>query len=82
VLKSDMEGFMESTTHLARVTARIPFPAGSERKQSIPIGPCLIERLDDQSAEIIWGTHGQSSVVLPFDDIKAAQNTGHLMFLD
>jgi hypothetical protein len=35
-----------------------------------------------RSIDIIWGARGQSSVALPVEEIKAAQDQGHLVLLD
>ena len=73
---------MDITTHRARITGPVPYRSGSGRKQNIPIGPCLVERLGGRSIDIIWGTRGQSSVALPVAEIEAAQDLGHLVLLD
>lgn len=46
------------------------------------MGPCVVECLGARSIDIIWGARGQSSVALPIEEIKAAQNCGHLVLLD
>ena len=73
---------MDLTTHHARITGPVPYRAGSGRKQNIPIGPCLVERIGAMSIDIIWGARGQSSVALPIEEIKAAREQGHLVLLD
>lgn len=73
---------MDITTHSARITGPVSYLAGSGRRQNIPIGPCLIESLGGQSFDIIWGARGQSSVAVPVEEIEAAQDHGHLVFLD
>ena len=73
---------MDITTHSARITGPISYRAGSGRKQNIPIGPCLIESVGGRSIDIIWGARGQSSVALPVEEIKAAQEQGRLVLLD
>ncbi len=73
---------MDMTTHRARITGPISYKAGSGRKQTIPIGPCLVEALGGRSIDIIWGARGQSSVALPVEEIEAAQDHGHLVLLD
>jgi hypothetical protein len=73
---------MDISTHHARITGPIPYRAGSGRKQNIPIGPCLLEILGGRSIDIVWGARGQSSVALPIEEIKAAQDHGHLVLLD
>lgn len=73
---------MVITTHSARITGPVPYNAGSGHKGNIPLGPCLIERLDNQLIDIIWGSRGQSSAALPVKDIEAAQEHGNLILLD
>lgn len=73
---------MHMTTHRARILAPVSYRAASGRKQTIPIGPCLVEGLDARLIDIIWGARGQSSASLPIEDVKAAQDLGHLVLLD
>lgn len=73
---------MDMTTHRARITGPISYLGGSGRKQTIPIGPCLVESLGGRCIDIIWGTRGQSSVALQVEEIEAAQDHGHLVLLD
>ncbi len=73
---------MDITTRRARVTGPIAYLTGSGRKQNIPIGPCLVECLGGRSIDIIWGARGQSSVALPIEEIKAAQDDGYLVLLE
>ncbi len=73
---------MAITTHSARITGPIPCGAASGHKGNIPLGPCLVERLDDQLIDIIWGASGQTSAALPVEDVRAAQESGNLILLD
>jgi len=73
---------MGITTHRARITGPVSYLAGSGRKHTIPIGPCLVESVGGRSIDIIWGTRGQSSVALPLEEIEAARDDGHLVLLD
>lgn len=73
---------MDITTHHARIIGPVSYHAGSGRKQHIPIGPCLVEKIGGRSIDIIWGARGQSSVALPIEAIEAAQDHGHLVLLD
>jgi len=73
---------MDITTHRARIIGPISYLAGTGRKQRIPIGPCLVESRDGRPIDIVWGAQGQSSVTLPFEDLQAAQDQGHLVLLD
>jgi hypothetical protein len=76
------EPVMEFTTHRARITGPVSYLCGNGRRLTIPIGPCLVESLGGRSIDIIWGTRGQSSVALPVEEIKAAQDHGHLVLID
>ena len=73
---------MDITTHRARITGPVFYLSGSGRKQHIPIGPCLVERLSGRSIDIVWGARGQSSVALPVEEVQAARDRGHLVLLD
>ena len=73
---------MTSTTHSARVTGPLPYAKSDGKTGNIPIGPCLIEQIDDRLVDIIWGGRGQSSAALPVEDIKAAADLGNLVLLD
>jgi hypothetical protein len=74
---------MDITTRSARITDPIPFHAEHGRKQSIPIGPCLIEAVGGQpSVDIIWGARGENCATLPIEEVQAAQSHGHLILLD
>lgn len=73
---------MNITTHCARITAPILYRADTGRKKNIPIGPCLVKGIGEQSIDIIWGTSGQSSVALPVEEFDAARDHGHLVLLD
>ena len=73
---------MDITTHRARILGPVSYVSGNGRKQNIPIGPCMVESLGGRCIDIIWGARGQSSVALPIEEIKAAQEHGHLVLLD
>jgi hypothetical protein len=70
------------TTHSARITGPVSYLAASGRRVKIPLGPCMVERMDGKLTDIVWGTRGQSSVALPSDEVQAAQDLGHLVLLD
>ena len=70
------------TTHSARVTGPLPYAKSDGKTGTIPIGPCLIEQIDDRLVDIIWGARGQSSAALPLEDVKAAADVGNLVLLD
>lgn len=73
---------MTTITHSARITRPVSYATSEGRKSSIPVGPCLIEQIDDRLVNIIWGARGQSSAALPVEDVKAAASVGNLVVLD
>lgn len=73
---------MTMTTHSARITGLVTYLAANGRKVNIPLGPCMVERMDGALTDIVWGTRGQSSAVLPTQAVQAAQEQGHLVLLD
>ena len=73
---------MTITTHTARITGPVTYTAANGRRASIPLGPCMVERVDGARTDIVWGTRGQSSVALPPEAVQAAQEQGHLVLLD
>ena len=64
------------------ITGPIHFVGRNGRNDTIPLGPCLIEELSDQVADIVWGQAGEESVVLPMREIESAEQTGKLVLLD
>jgi hypothetical protein len=81
-LGNSREQFMDIATHRARITGPVSYLSSSGRKQNIPIGPCLVERVGSRSIDIIWGACGQSSVAFSIEEIEAAQDRGYLVLLD
>ncbi len=77
-----MNKTMHHTMHSARITGPISYAKGGGETGIIPIGPCLIEQVDDQSCDIVWGARGQSSTALRVEDVKAAADVGNLVLLD
>ena len=73
---------MSISTHTARITGPVTYVAANGRRMSIPLGPCVVERVDGALTDIVWGTRGQSSAALPSEDVQAAQDQGHLVLLD
>ncbi|HOX66804.1 MAG TPA: hypothetical protein PKV56_02985 [Burkholderiaceae bacterium] len=73
---------MTITTHSARITGPIPYLSSSGAEDHIPIGPCLVEQVNDRSIDIIWGDQGHHSAALPVEVIEAAQDCGNLLLLD
>ena len=69
-------------TKSARITGPVPYKAADGHPHHIPLGPCLIERLDDRLIDIIWGRDGQRSAALPLEDVESAEKQGNLVLLD
>lgn len=72
---------MTATTHSARITGPVPYQAEG-KTHHIPLGPCLVEQVDEHLIDIIWGASGQRSAALPTDAIREAQDSGCLVLLD
>lgn len=73
---------MALITHSARITGPIAYLGTRGRQLNIPLGPCLVERLDEQRVDVIWGTWGQNSTPLRLQDAKDAEVRGDLVLLD
>jgi hypothetical protein len=73
---------MDITTHTARIIGPVPYLASGGKISNIPVGPCLVERIDGHSVDIIWGAQGQSCAALPLGEVEAAEGQGHLVLLD
>lgn len=71
-----------TSTHTARITSPVSYRAGTGRRHHIPIGPCLIEPMNERCVDVIWGRRGERSAVLGIDEMKAAQDRGNLVLLD
>lgn len=69
-------------THVARVLGPITFVGANGRSRTIPIGPCLVEELDGDMVDIVWGAAGEKSAVLPSTEAEAAERAGQLKLLD
>ena len=72
---------MDATLCSGRIVGPVPYVQQSGKQANIPLGPCLVEPLDDQRVDVIWGSRGQLSAVLSIDDLKAATSNGHLVLL-
>jgi hypothetical protein len=51
--------------------------AGTGHRQTIPIGPSLVDNLGRRTIDVVPSARGQSSVALPVEVIEAAQGHGH-----
>jgi len=70
------------TLRNARITGAIRYKAEDGQSHEIPLGPCLVEQLDERLIDIIWGANGQRSALLPVEDVKSARDQGKLLLLD
>jgi hypothetical protein len=70
------------STHTARVIGPITFIGSNGRKRTIPIGPCLLEELDGDRVDLVWGPAGDRSAVLPSVEAQRAEREGRLVLLD
>ena len=69
-------------THSARITGTITFKTADGLTRRIPVGPCLIEELDGDLVDIVWGRTGERSAVLPTAAAIEAERDGKLVMLD
>ncbi len=70
------------TIRNARITGPLRYKAEDGLSHDIPLGPCLLEQLDDSLIDVVWGADGQRSAVLPVEDVKSARAQGNLLLLD
>ena len=73
---------MEPTLRSGRIVGPIPYIKSGGKRANIPLGPCLIEPIDERQVDIIWGTSGQHSTSLSMQDLEAETSTGCVVFLD
>ncbi len=73
---------MTVITHNARITGPVTYVAGNGATVSIPPGPCVIEQIEGQLVDIIWGDDGAESARMPMKDMEAALLRGDLVWLD
>lgn len=69
-------------TRSARITGPVRYRAEDGQSHDIPLGPCLVEQLDDRLIDIIWGPNGQRSAMLPVEEVESARELGNLLLLD
>jgi len=69
-------------TRSARVTGPISFVAPDGRQRTIPVGPCLVEELEGDLVDLVWGPAGEKSAVLPTTEAERAERDGRLVLLD
>jgi hypothetical protein len=51
---------MFRTTYSARITGPLHYTTSSGKQADVPLGPCLIEQLDGQRVDIVWGQAARS----------------------
>jgi hypothetical protein len=73
---------MAHATHSARVTGPIVYTSAAGKRANIPRGPCLVEEVDGDVVDIVWGPRGERSAMLPVEALEAAEESGHLVLLD
>jgi hypothetical protein len=73
---------MTMSTRSARIISPITFEKSNGKKGTIPAGPCLVEQIDEDRIDIVWGDKGQRSTSLSTVEISAAASEGSLIFLD
>lgn len=72
----------QAHTHTARVTGPITFTGPSGRRRTIPVGPCLVEELEGDLVDLVWGPAGDKSATLPSREAERAERDGLLVLLD
>ena len=73
---------MTMSTRSARVISPISYEKSNGKKGTIPAGPCLVEQIDEDRIDIVWGDKGQRSTSLNNAEISSAAKEGSLIFLD
>ena len=72
---------MQSKLCSARIVGAVPYVQDDGEAGNIPLGPCLVEPLDEQRVDVFWGESGECSAVLSVHDLKAATSSGRLVLL-
>lgn len=70
------------TTRPVRVVGAIAYMAANGELATIPVGPALIQPVNAQLAEIVWGAEGENSATLPITRLEAAALEGALVAVD
>jgi hypothetical protein len=73
---------MAFTTHSGRITGPLHYLGAGGDEAQIPLGPCLVTKLDGRSVDIVWGESGDKMAALSFELLEAAEDNGHLVILD
>ncbi len=72
---------MQSNLCSGRIVGPVVYIQDGGKQANIPLGPCLVEPIDDERVDVIWGARGQRSAVLSLHDLQAATSSGHLVLL-
>jgi len=72
---------MQSNLCSGRVVGPVAYSQRGGKQANIPLGPCLVEPIDGQRVDVIWGTRGQHSAALSLPDLRAATASGNLVLL-
>jgi hypothetical protein len=70
------------TLHSARITGPVTYADAGGMTGKIPVGPCLLEYLDGQSVEVVWGNCGENCAHLARQEFQSAKDVGCLVMLD
>lgn len=73
---------MTTTLHSARISGPVSFTEACGERTTIPLGPCLFQKIGTDTAEIFWGIDGERSAVLSREELVHAANHGDLVLLD
>jgi hypothetical protein len=73
---------MSSISHTARVTHPLAYRSVEGLSVTIPPGPCLVEQLDAEKADVVWGSSGENSAVIPLQQLLSAERSGDIVLLD
>lgn len=73
---------MVHTTHSARIIGPVAYLSTGGKRANIPLGPCLVEELDGEVVDIVWGPSGERSTMIPLQALEAAEERGDLVLLD
>jgi hypothetical protein len=63
------------TTQSARITGPVLYTGADGHKDKIPLGPCLVERLDDRLIDIIRGLRGSAPSRCPLKRLNLLGST-------
>jgi hypothetical protein len=82
IAKAKGKTSMTISTRSARIISPISYEKSNGKKGTIPAGPCIIEQIDEDRIDIVWGDKGQRSTSLNVAEINTAATQGSIIFLD